>query len=112
MEDPKVREYVRMIDSILTRQDNIESQTLLRASGSDNLIDYVSMEQDHKQFQPRYSNHERIPHRRFEIKGGAFMISNDEENPKTIQQALSSPNAKKWFEAMEEEMNPMKSNRV
>ena len=40
------------------------------------------------------------------------MITHDEEKPKTIQQALSGPNAKKWFEAMEEEMNSMKSNRV
>ena len=40
------------------------------------------------------------------------MIAHDEEEPKTIQQAFSSPNAKKWFEAMKEEMNSMKSNRV
>ena len=39
------------------------------------------------------------------------MIAYDEEKPKTIQQALSSSNAKKWFEVMEEEMNSMKSNK-
>ena len=70
------------------------------------------MEQDHEQSQPQCSNHERIPRRRFEIKGEAFMIAHDEEDPKIIQQALFGPNAKKWFESMEEEMNSMKSNIV
>ena len=40
------------------------------------------------------------------------MIAHDEEELKTIQQALFGPNAKMWFEAMEEEMNSMKPNRV
>ena len=40
------------------------------------------------------------------------MIAHDEEEPKTIHQALSSPKAKEWFEAMKEEMNSMESNRV
>ena len=63
-------------------------------SGSDNLLDHVPMEQDHEQSQPRRSNRERIPHRRFEIEGEAFMIAHDEEEPKTIQQTLSGPNSK------------------
>ena len=99
-----------MIDSILTRLDNIESQTPLRASGSDNLIDYVPMEQDHEQSQSQRSSREGIPRRCFEIEGEAFMIAHDEEEPKTIHQALSVPNAKNWFQDMEEEMNSMKSN--
>ena len=44
MEDPKVGEDVRIIDSTLTGPDNIESITSLEASGSDNLLDYVPME--------------------------------------------------------------------
>ena len=78
MEDLEVREGVRMIDSILTRPNNIESQTQLGASGSDNLIDFVPMKQDHEQSQPRSSNHERIPCRCVEIEGEAFMIAHDE----------------------------------
>ena len=109
MKDPEVRVDVRMIDSILTLSDNIEIQTPLGESGSKNLIDFVPMEQDHEQSQPRHSNRERIPH---QCEGEAFMITHDEEESKTIQQALFGPNAKKWFEAMEEEMNSMKSNRV
>ena len=70
------------------------------------------MEQDHKKYEPRCSNCERIPYLRFEIEGEAFMIAHDEEGPKTIQQAPFCPNAKKWFEAIEEEMNSIKSDRV
>ena len=40
------------------------------------------------------------------------MISHDEEEPKTKQQALSDPKAEEWFEAMNEEMNSMESNQV
>ena len=50
-ENPEVGEEVRMIDSILTRPDNIESQTPLGASGRDNLIISIPMEQDHEQSQ-------------------------------------------------------------
>ena len=40
------------------------------------------------------------------------MITHVEEEPKTIQEALSSPTSKEWIKAMEEEMNSMKSNQV
>ena len=93
MEDPEVREGVRIIDSTLTRPDNRVSLTPLEVSGSDNFLDHVPMEQDHEQSQPRRSNHERSPRRCFEIKGEAFMIAHDEEKPKPLQQALSDPNS-------------------
>ena len=51
MEDYEVGEVVRIIDSILTGPDDIESLTPLQAR-SDNLLDHVPMEQDHKQSQP------------------------------------------------------------
>ena len=79
MEDPMVGEGVRVIDSTLTGLDNIESLTPLEVSGTDNLLDHVPMEQDHKQSQPRRSNRERIPRRCFEIEGEAFMIAHDEK---------------------------------
>ena len=112
MEDPEVSEGVGIIYSTLTRPHNIESLTPLEASGSDNLLDHVPMEQDHEQSQTRRSNCERIPRRHFEIEREAFMIAHHEEESKIIQQALSGPKAKEWFEAMKEEMNSMKSNRV
>ena len=46
------------------------------------------------------------------LRGEAFMISHDEEEPKTIQHALSGPKAKELFESMKEEMNLMELNRV
>ena len=52
MEDFEVSESVRIIDSTLAGLDNIESLTLLEASGSDNLLDHVPIEQDHEQSQP------------------------------------------------------------
>ena len=70
------------------------------------------MEKDQEQPQSQRSNHERIPLRRFEIEEEAFMIAHDEEQPKTIQHALSSSKAKVWFEVMKEEMNSMESTRV
>ena len=112
MEDPEVSKGVRIIDSTLTGPDNIESLTPPEANGSESLLDHVPMEQDQEQSQPRRSNHERIPCHRFEIEGEDFMIARDEEEPKTIQQALSSSKSKEWFEAMKEEMNLMKSNQV
>ena len=111
MEDSEVGEGVRIIDSILTGPDNIESLTPLEAR-SDNLLDHVPMEQDHKQSKPRRSNPKKIPCHRFEIEGEASMIAHDEEEPKTIQHSISGPKAKEWFEAMKEEMNSMDSNRV
>ena len=112
MEDPRVSEGVRIIDSTLTRPDNMVSLTPLEVSGSDNLLDHVPMEQDREQSQPQRSNRERIPRRHFEIEEEAFMIAHDEEEPKTIQQALFGPKSKEWFEAMKEEMNSMESNQV
>ena len=112
MEDLEVVEGVRIIYSTLTGPDNIESLTPLEASGSNNLLDHVPIEQDHEQSQPRSSNRERIPRRHFKIEGEYFMISHDEEEPKTIQQAFYGPKAKEWFEVMKEEMNSMESIRV
>ena len=40
------------------------------------------------------------------------MIAYDEEEPKTIQGALSGPTSKEWIKEMEKEMNSMKSNQV
>ena len=79
-------------------------------SRSEKFSDFDYMEQDHEQSQPRHSNHEKVPYYRFEIEGEAFMIAHDEEEPKTIQEALSGPISKEWIKAMEDEMNSMKYN--
>ena len=76
------------------------------------MSDFDPMEQDHECSQPRRSNREKVPRRRFEIKGEAFMIAHDEEKPKTVQEVLSSSTSKEWIKVIEEEMNSMKSNQV
>ena len=40
------------------------------------------------------------------------MIAHDEEEKKTIQEALFGPTSKEWIKVMEEEMNPMDSNHI
>ena len=71
------------------------------------------MEQDHEQSQPRRSIREPIPRRRFEIEGETFMIaSQDDEEPQTLSDALSGHKAKEWIQAMEEEIESMKTNQV
>ena len=73
--------------------------------------DPTPMEQDHEKSQPRQSTRERIPRRRFEIKGEAFMIApHDDENPKNVKEALSGPKAKEWIKAMENEIESMNAN--
>ena len=82
-------------------------------SGSDIVPDPTPMEQDHEQSQPRRSIRERIPCRRFEIEGEAFMIApQDDKETKTIREALFGPKAKEWSKAMEEEMESMRTNQV
>ena len=69
------------------------------------MLDSTPMEQNHKQFQPHQSTHERIPCRRFEIEGEAFMIApHDDEKAKIVNETLSGPKAKEWIKAMEEEI--------
>lgn len=82
-------------------------------SGSDILSITNLTEQDHEQSQPRKSIREPIPHRRFEIEGETFMIaSQDDEEPQTLSDALSSHKTKEWIQAMKEEIESMKTNQV
>ena len=65
-----------------------------KVSGSEKLSVFYPMEQDHEQSQPRRSNREKVPYCQFEIEKKAFMIAHDEEEPKTIQEALFGPKSK------------------
>ena len=68
---------------------------------------------DPQQPQPHRSNHENISRRRFEIEGEAFMIaSQDDDEPKTVQEALSSSVSDEWMKAMNDEMESMRTNQV
>ena len=54
-----------------------------------------------------------MPYRRFEIDREALMIIlEDNDEPNTIEEALSSPNKDKWRNVLEDEMVSMKENQV
>ena len=67
-----------------------------------------------KQIAPvRRSNREGIPKKRFEIEGESFLVTpGGDDEPRSAQEALSGPTRKEWKNAMEEEMDSMKKNRV
>ena len=72
-----------------------ETLNPLENSGSDYVLDPTPMEQDHEKSQPRQSTRERIPRRRFEIEGEAFMIApHDDKESKNVNEALFGPKAK------------------
>ncbi|OMO58188.1 Integrase, catalytic core [Corchorus capsularis] len=65
------------------------------------------------QAQLRRSKRGGVPRRRFEVEGEAFMIApQDEAEPKTFKEALSSPVVQEWTNAMNDEMESMKTNHV
>uniref|UniRef100_A0A2N9GE70 CCHC-type domain-containing protein n=1 Tax=Fagus sylvatica TaxID=28930 RepID=A0A2N9GE70_FAGSY len=71
------------------------------------------LEEDSQQPQPRRSKRGNVPCRRFEIEGEAFMVSSqDDEEPRTVQEALSSSVSDKWMKAMDDEMESMRTNQV
>ena len=62
----------------------------------------------------RRSGRQGIPRRRFDIEGGeAFVaITQDEDEPRNVTEALSGPDKENWTKVMEEEMESMRSNQV
>ena len=49
-----------------------------------------------------------IPHHHYEIKGEAFMVApQDDDEPRTIEEALSSFISKEWTAAMHDEIESM-----
>ena len=79
----------------------------LKPSGS------TPLEVDSQQPQQHRSNRGNAPRRRFEIKGKTFMIaSQDNDEPKTVQEALSSFVSDEWMKAMNNEMESIRTNQV
>ena len=63
--------------------------------------------------QPRRNSWDQVPHWGFDIDGKALMtILQDNDEPNTIEEALSSLNKDKWRNALDDEMESMKENRV
>ena len=84
------------------------------SSGSDSQPSgSTPLEVDPQQPQPRRSNRGNVPRRRFEIKEEAFMIaSQDDDEPKTVQEAISSSVSDEWMKAMNDEIESMRTNQV
>ena len=84
-----------------------DSGSNLQPSGS------TPLEVDPQQPYPCRSNRENVLRRCFEIEGEAFMIaSQNDDEPKTVQEALSSSVSDEWMKAMNDEMESMRTNQV
>ena len=98
--------------SLVENQEEIletprDSGSDLQPSGS------TPLEEDSQQPQPHRSKRGSVPRRRFEIDEEAFMVSSqDDEEPRTVQEALSSSASDKWMKAMDDEMESMRTNQV
>jgi hypothetical protein len=65
------------------------------------------------QSQIRHINHARVSKRYFSIENESYMIiTQDEEEPKNIREALTCPAKEKWMKAMEEKIESMRLNNV
>ena len=95
-------------------EDKEEIPETLRDSGSDSQPSGITpLILDPQQPQPHRSNRGNVPCRHFEIEGEAFMISSqDDDELKTVQEALSSSISDEWMKAMNDEMESMKTNQV
>ena len=77
------------------------------------LNESVPLDTSSQDLQQCKSKRVSISHRHFEIENEAFMCtSQDEDEPKSYKEALSSPTSEKWKAAMIEEMESMKKNQV
>ncbi|PKI68245.1 hypothetical protein CRG98_011381 [Punica granatum] len=95
-------------------EDGEEIPPPARLSGSDIIFDEPSsLDGAPVELKLRRSKCGNIPHRRFEVEGDAFMVSpQDDGEPRSIQEALSSPARKEWTNVMNKEMESMRTNRV
>ena len=96
-------------------EGEIEGFRLLDPSGS--LGDPVEGPMQRQESIPgiplRRSNRESVPNRHFLVEGAAFIVTpQDDEEPNSIQEALSSSAKDEWRKAMEEEINSMRTNQV
>ncbi len=103
-------------ESALSRlvENDEEIPQTTRDSGSDlPPSGSIPLEVDSQQPQPRRSKRRNLPRRRFEIEGEAFMIAlHDDDEPRTVQEALSSSAKDEWIKAMNDEIESMRTNQV
>ena len=95
------------ISSIIPTREDQGSFVDPSPSGSNPLRSEVLPEQ------PRRSSRSSVPKRHFDIEGEAFIVTpEDDKEPKSVNEALTSPAKDHWRNAMEEEMESMRINEV
>jgi hypothetical protein len=88
-------------------------QTLRDSGGDLPPSGSISLVNDSQQPQSRKSKRGNLPRCRFEIEGEAYMIApHDDDEPRTVQEAFSSSAKDEWIKAMNDEIEPMKTNQV
>jgi hypothetical protein len=84
-----------------------DSESDLLPSGS------IPFDVDSQQPQPRRSLSRNLPRRHFEIEGEAFMIAlHDNDEPRIVQEALSSFAKDEWIKVVNDEIESMRTNQV
>ena len=85
-----------------------------RDSGSDSQqSESIPLEVYPQQPQPRRRNCGNVPCHRFEIKREAFMIASQyDDEPRIVQEALSSSVSDEWMKAMNDEMKSIRTNQL
>jgi hypothetical protein len=76
-------------------------------SGSD------PQEDDSQNPQLRKSQRGNVPRRRFGIEGESFIsVAQDDTEPRSYDEAMSSPACNEWMTVMKDEMKSMRTNQV
>ena len=88
---------------------SVEKRTLHESSGSGQVPEMSTMEEP----MLRKSSRQSIPRQRFEIEGEIHLvIQHDENESKSVNEALTCLEKNEWMKAMEEEMESLKENQV
>ncbi|XP_022899289.1 uncharacterized protein LOC111412586 [Olea europaea var. sylvestris] len=98
---------------VLDGSTKVQEETLPPVDPSRNNLSPTPSDRVTSELSLRKSTRKSMPKRHFKIEGKVFLVSPaNSEEPSSVQEALSCPAKEKWKNAMEEEMESMKSNQV
>ena len=82
-------------------------------SGRDEVTNAISIGKNNNDPQLRRSTCPKIPQRYFAIENEAYIVTpHDDEEPRTVKEALEYPTKEKWKVTLEDEMESLKVNEV